>query len=109
MKIIKKAKRKPRVTKDPKKESVFKLLARSLSESGYVVRRELLRQGHGWKASSGSCLASGEKILFVDRRLTQDEQISCLLAYMNDKGVQPSEEVLQELPEPVRHTFQAAA
>ncbi len=109
MKMIKKAKRKPTQVRDPKKEIIFRLLARQLEGQGFDVRRELLRQGHGWKVSSGSCSADGKRYLFVDRRLTQDEQISFLLNQINDMNIEMPEAVLEQLPDPVRHCLQAAA
>lgn len=72
--------------RDPKKESIFKELAQKLAESGVIVRRERLKQGPGWKVLSGSCQVTESNYLFVDSRLSQDEQLELLsnrLAHLN--------------------------
>lgn len=61
--------------KDPEKEGAIKQLAEQLADFGYTVRRERLKQGHGWKVVSGSCRLRDDRYIFVDPRLTQDEQI----------------------------------
>jgi hypothetical protein len=77
--IMKKASSKKHTpTKDPKKESVYKSLVGLLEENGYQVRREKLKRGLGWKVYSGACRAVTIRIIFVDQRLGQDEQINFL-------------------------------
>lgn len=66
------------VKQDPKKEAAFKLLVQQFQDAGFQVRREELKRGLGWRAASGNCTAMGEQIIFVDRRLSQDEQIEVL-------------------------------
>jgi hypothetical protein len=65
---------------DPKKELVFKGLSRVLQDAGFEVRREKLRQGHGWRVISGACRHEQRNLIFVDRKLSQDDQISFLRA-----------------------------
>lgn len=66
------------VSFDSKKESVFRELSGLLQKFGYSVRREKLKQGHGWKAVSGACRAGESRIIFVDRRMSQSDQLSFL-------------------------------
>ena len=66
------------IAKDPKKESLIKELIASLQEQGVDVRREKLKTGPGWKVTSGSCRLEEKRIVFVDSRLTQDDQIEFL-------------------------------
>ena len=75
---IRRAKAKSFKTRDAKKEGIFKELALKLDTLGVKVRREKLKVGHGWKVVSGSCRALDKRLLFVDNRLTQDEQIELL-------------------------------
>jgi hypothetical protein len=63
------------VVEDSKKESQIKLLVAALATKGYTIRREKLKQGHGWKTVSGACRLSGDRILFVDRKMPLDEQL----------------------------------
>ncbi len=63
------------VVEDSKKESQIKLLVAALATKGYSIRRERLKQGHGWKTVSGACRLSGDRILFVDRKMPLDEQL----------------------------------
>ena len=77
MKIIKK--KKVFKAKNSKKELIFKGLVSILSENGYVVRREKLKAGNGWRVVSGQCKFEENKYIFVDTVLGQDEQIDFLI------------------------------
>ncbi len=77
--------------KDPKKESIFKGLACALDRAGFVVRREKLKAGPGWRVVSGSCRAETQKLIFVDPRLPQDDQIIFLRARAASLGVSLAE------------------
>lgn len=74
-------------TRDPEKEKKFKELVSLLATQGYTVRREKLKQGHGWKVVSGSCMALGQKLVFVDQRMTQDDQLTFLRSIAETVGV----------------------
>lgn len=88
--------------KNQKKEKVFKELVALVGEAGYVVRREVLKQGLGWRALSGSCRAESNRIIFVDRRLPQNDQISFLLSKIAAVGMSFNPEQLARLPEEIR-------
>lgn len=51
-----------------------------LEKAGYQVRREKLKQGHGWKTASGSCRFQEDRLIFVDRKNPLDEQLLFLLS-----------------------------
>jgi len=72
------ARKKTSIKRDPKKECKFKELISSLADLGFQVRREKLKQGFGWKVMSGECVLEEKNVIFVDSRLTQDEQIEFL-------------------------------
>lgn len=86
MKILKKRKKAPE--KDAKKESIFKDLALVLESAGYVVRREKLKTGYGWKVLSGQCKCDDNKYIFVDSQLPQDDQIDFLMQKMQSLGIE---------------------
>ena len=65
-------------SKDPKKEATFKTLSELVERHGYAVRREKLKRGLGWKVYSGACRSNDQLIIFVDQRLSQDDQINFL-------------------------------
>ena len=67
------------LTRDPQKEAAIRELSAVLVGAGYEVRREQLKQGYGWKVLSGSCTYREQRLVFLDRRLSQEDQISFLL------------------------------
>ncbi len=66
--------------RDPVKEGRIAALVAELLAQGVVVRREELKRGLGWRASSGACRVFDQNTLFVDRRLGVDDQIAFLEA-----------------------------
>lgn len=78
--------------KDQTKERIFKELSSILEGAGFVVRREELKRGYGWKVVSGSCRLVEDKIIFIDRRMTQEDQLSFLTGRILALGVTPSED-----------------
>lgn len=83
------------------KEGVLKELANILNSSGFRVRREKLKQGHGWRAVSGTCRVLADKLIFLDRRLPQDEQIEFLVDRISASGIVVSNECRGVLPESI--------
>ncbi len=71
---------------DPNKEKLVKSLILQLQERGLTVRREELKRGNGWRAKSGQCTVTEGKIVFVDSRLSQNEQIDFLNTQINSLG-----------------------
>lgn len=82
--MAKLVKKKKSEQKDPKKESILKDLAQLLKAAGFEVRREELKRGPGWAASSGSCRAQNQKLILIDRKLPQDDQINFLISKIVD-------------------------
>ncbi len=78
--IIRKAKRKkssrPSWSKD--QEQRYRDLLAQLENHGYVVRREELKRGHCWKVVSGVCRSLSQRFVFVDSRLSPQDQLSFL-------------------------------
>ena len=90
------------VEKDPKKELLVKSLSTLIERAGVQVRREELKRGHGWKATSGFCHHNTNPVLFLDRLLPQDEQISFLLDQIEELKIQTDLNETSEFPEVVQ-------
>jgi len=69
-------------TYNPQSDKIINELANVLTNAGYEVRREKLKQGYGWKVLSGACQLEQKELIFVDRKLPQEEQISFLIGKM---------------------------
>ena len=65
-------------------EGLYKECVALLETAGYHVRREELKRGHCWKVVSGSCRSLAHRYVFVDSRLSANEQISFLSAQLNE-------------------------
>lgn len=100
-KILKGFKRAKPERRDMVKENVFRTLSDILTTGGYVVRREELKRGIGFQVSSGSCRHESSNLVFVDKRLNQDDQISFLTERIVGFGIKPAEDVVARLPQSI--------
>lgn len=91
--------RKKVITYDPQKEKIINMLSSILDDAGFHVRREKLKQGYGWKVLSGSCCLERQDLIFVDRRLPQDEQLSFIVSKIIALKIDIKPESLLGLPE----------
>ena len=91
MQIIKKSKKKRtlRASWSSEQERRYKELVIQLEAGGIKVRREELKRGHCWKAQSGACRSLGEKFVFIDSRLSADDQVAFLAGQVRDVAVDP--------------------
>lgn len=105
IKIIKNRKRRQYISTDPKKESVIKELAQLAEGRGYSVKRENLKQGIGWKVMSGTCRLNDQKLIFVDRKLSQSDQITFLFTKCLSIGVRHDSEEVGQLSPDARKLF----
>ncbi len=80
---------------DPKKESLFKELSSTLAAAGYSVRREKLKAGPGWRAISGSCRAEEQKLIILDSRMPQNDQITFLSKKIEELGISSKAENIE--------------
>ncbi len=83
-------------TKDT--ERSVKVLQKLIQSKGITVRRENLSRGNAYKVKSGDCHFSGNKILFVDRRLSPSQQESVLIDYVIDNQITLDEDEFKLLP-----------
>lgn len=91
------SKKTPENTRDPRKEKIYRLFASVLAEAGMQVRREELKRGYGWKTMSGTCRLLDSKVVFVDRRMPQEEQNSFLAGIISNKKLSISDQTKKEL------------
>jgi hypothetical protein len=83
---VKKASTSPttRTKSDNRKQSlekILRLLTDLLKLNGFTLRKEELKRGFGWKAVSGSCRILEDRIIFIDRKMTLEEQVGFLSGY----------------------------
>jgi hypothetical protein len=71
-----------RSVKESKDEERIKDLCRAFCRKGIKIRRENLTRGQSFRVRSGDCLFSGERVLFLDRRLPAEQQLSMLFDYI---------------------------
>jgi len=103
--IKKKAKSKKSSSQDSKKSGVISDLSKCLDSAGFRVRREKLKQGHGWRVVSGSCSTVDQNLIFLDSRLSQDDQIAFLSSKLVSLGICPVPVTLQQMPGWAREHF----
>jgi len=95
------------VARDPEKENVLKGLGSILEGAGFSVRREKLKRGPGWRVVSGTCRAldrdsTPRRFIFVDRALSQDDQIAFLLGRITELKVKPDAQIVGAFPERIQ-------
>jgi CRISPR/Cas system Type II protein with McrA/HNH and RuvC-like nuclease domain len=67
--------------KEKQIEQEINALADVLSQRGLKVRREQLVRGRSYRVKSGECMYSGESVIFIDKRLPLEQQLSVLKEY----------------------------
>ena len=84
MQIIRKKLNRSKVRPERKwtteKESTYRRLVGEFESLGYSVRREELKRGPGWRVMSGSCRVIENRVVFIDSRLSPDDQVQFLSA-----------------------------
>ncbi len=96
-------------SKLPSDESLIRALDRAFSRAGIEVRREKLVRGSAFRAKSGNCWASGQRILFVDRRLAPDQQLSILVDYLIQLRIELSPQELKIFPTSIKELIASRA
>ncbi len=89
-----------------REEGEIRILVRRLKERGVVIRREKLSRGREFRVKSGTARVFGEKILFVDRALPEQQQLTILLDYILEHRILFTKEELSLLS-PARRGFLA--
>lgn len=84
---------------NPDDERAIKVLCQALRDAGFDVRREELKAGQGFRVISGSCRAFHQRLIFLDRRLSQGDQIEFLIARCQSLHVFLTSEAFRAIPE----------
>ena len=69
------------------KEQTYQSLVQVAKDNGYLVRREKLKTGPGWRVISGTCRVESAKMIFVDSQLPQEDQIEFLSSKIRELGL----------------------
>ena len=77
-------------SQEKEQEFQVKLLSGILENKGFSIRRENLSRGHSFRVKSGDCVFSGQNVIFLDRRLPLEQQISLLIDYIIYIGLELS-------------------
>ena len=91
---------------DAKKESIFRQLSEIIKSKGFFVRRESLKSGIGWRVFSGTCEYAEQQFIFIDKRLSQDDQIDFMVGKALELGLKLTEEEKNNLPKSIQHLFE---
>ncbi|MCB0329426.1 MAG: hypothetical protein KDD70_07175 [Bdellovibrionales bacterium] len=95
---MKKRKTSSRDRLDPKKEKCIQALISIVEDAGYPVRRERLKRGSQWSAHSGVCTLNEQTVVFVDRTVSQDDQIDFLVSLASQLRIEVDNLALGSLP-----------
>jgi hypothetical protein len=67
--------------------SKVQALIDQVQKLGYVIRKEKLKQGFGWRCQSGSCHFKGQPVLFLDSKLSLEEQADFLSSFLASRKI----------------------
>ncbi|MFN8391648.1 MAG: hypothetical protein U0136_15270 [Bdellovibrionota bacterium] len=84
-------------SRDLESERQVRSLEHVFRARGISVRREKLCAGPAFKVKSGECLLSGSKLIFVDRRLSAEQQLTVLMEHLIDAPFDVADEELSAL------------
>ena len=93
------------LAKESISDSNIKKLQKIVQKSGVEVRRENLTRGLAFKVKSGTCQFSGKPLLFIDKRLPNEQQASVLVDYLLTRKFEVEDLDMAELPVSVTRLF----
>ena len=88
--------------RDQKKEEYIRALIALVESAHLSVRRERLKRGPNWSAQSGICTVKGEQVVFIDRTVSQDDQLEFLTGVVRQLDIPLDEATLQLFPKPLQ-------
>jgi hypothetical protein len=100
---MKKKKDTNRTQPDKKKEQQIQSLIEILATQNIQVRRERLKRGSQWSVQSGICQLGEALTVFVDRNLSQDDQVEFLISTICQMSLSIDQTLLQALPKQVQN------
>lgn len=65
-------------------------LKKLIKESGQELRHEKLAAGRAWRVRSAGCKLDGEQVLFLDKNLPEEKQLSILIDYVQELSLDAS-------------------
>ena len=92
-------------TKESISDSNIRKLQKIVQKNGIEVRRENLTRGLAFKVKSGVCQFSGKPLLFIDKRLSNEQQASVLVDYLLDLKLEVKDPDIDELPATITRLF----
>jgi hypothetical protein len=93
--------------RDKQDEQQLRFISKIFERNEIVVRRENLSRGHSFRVKSGDCLHDGKQVLFVDKRLPLQQQLSVMLDYLLDFNFPLSDDEVSSLPSQVQQMVRA--
>lgn len=87
---------------DKKKEQQIQSLIQILSTQNVQVRRERLKRGSQWSVQSGVCQLGDALTVFVDRNLSQDDQLEFLISTICQMSLSIDQPLLETLPKQIQ-------
>ncbi len=89
-------------------EDLLKIIVKMFRRYGFIVRRENLSRGRSFRVRSGNCEFGNEKLVFVDRRLSPNEQISFLIDFLSSAKIQLQPDDFALIPPRLRSVLRTA-
>ena len=86
-------------------EGEIRVLIRRLRDRGIEIRREKLSRGREFRVKSGTARVFGQKILFVDRALPEQQQLGILVDYIIEQRIVFTPDELSQLSPARRKIF----
>ena len=87
----------PKTKKEKADEQELRRLIELLAGRNLVVRREKLARGYSYRVKSGDCVLSGENLVFVDKRLPLEQQLSVIIDYLMSYRIVLDDTELEQL------------
>jgi hypothetical protein len=85
----------------------LRYLSQLAERHGISVRRENLARGHSFRVKSGECVFGGESLVFVDKRLSVEQQLSVLTDFLIDNRINLEESDVEQVSTATRALFMA--
>jgi hypothetical protein len=99
---MKKKKDTNRTQPDKKKEQQIQSLIEILAAQSIQVRRERLKRGSQWSVQSGICQLGDALTVFVDRNLSQEDQLEFLISTICQLSLPIDQILLETLPKQIQ-------
>ena len=83
-------------------EQQFRTLVSIFERNGLSVRRENLSSGRSFRVKSGNCLFGDRRIIFIDKKLALEQQLSTLTDLLLEFNLKLSWDDLKYFPQHLR-------